>query len=132
MFELKDIAERNSQEERFKNTVFVVMEAYLTDKNYERFIEYQANAQCAQRHGLANQQKTYAKNASDMITEWTTRMKGNNVTFYLRGDSMTISGSKISSTINMTIAPSIFEAGPESLEIVRSKSSGNLLEEGFG
>lgn len=123
MFDLKDIAERNSQEERFKNTVFVVMEAYLTDKNYERFIEYQANAQCAQRHGLANQQKTYAKNASDMITEWTTRMKGSNVTFYLRGDSMTISGSKLSSTINMTIAPSIFEAGPESLEIVRTKSS---------
>ena len=123
MFDLKDIAERNSQEERFKNTVFVVMEAYLTDKDYERFIEYQANAQCAQRHGLPNQQKTYAKNASDMITEWTTRMKGSNVTFYLRGDSMTISGSKLSSTINMTIAPSIFEAGPESLEIVRTKSS---------
>lgn len=123
MFDLKDIAERNSKEDRFKNTVFVVMEAYLTDKNYERFIEYQANAQCAQRHGLANQQKTYAKNASDMITEWTTRMKGSNVSFYLRGDTMTISGSKLSSTINMTIAPVIFEAGPESLEIVRTKSS---------
>ena len=123
MFDLKDIGERNSREERFKNTVFVVMEAYLTDKNYERFIEYQANAQCAQRHGLANQQKTYAKNASDMITEWTTRMKGSNVTFYLRGDTMTISGSKLASTINMTIAPAIFEAGPESLEIVRTKSS---------
>ena len=72
---------------------------------------------------MANQQKTYAKNASDMITEWTTRMKGSNVTFYLRGDSMTISGSKLSSTINMTIAPEIFEAGPESLETVRTKSS---------
>ena len=123
MFDLKDIAERNSREDRFKNTVFVVMEAYLTEKNYERFIEYQANAQCAQRHGLANQQKTYAKNASDMITEWATRMKGSNVSFYLRGDSLTISGSKLSSTINMTIAPSIFESGPESLEIVRTKSS---------
>ena len=123
IFDLKDIAERNSSEDRFKNTVFVVMEAYLTDKNYERFIEYQANAQCAQRHGLANQQKTYAKNASDMITDWATRMRGGNVTFYLRGDSMTISGSKLSSTINMTIASTIFEAGPESLEVVRTKSS---------
>ena len=123
MFDLKDIAERNSKEDRFRNTVFVVMEAYLGDKNYERFIEYQANAQCAQRHGLANQQKTYAKNASDMITEWTTRMRGSNVTFYLRGDTLTISGSKLSSTINMTIAPSIFEAGPESLDIIRTKSS---------
>lgn len=123
MFELKDIAERNSKEERFNNTVFVVMEAYMGEKDYERFIEYQANAQCAQRHGLANQQKTYAKNASDMIKDWTTRMRGSNVTFYLRGDTMTISGSKLASTINMTIAPSIFEAGPESLEIVRTKST---------
>ena len=123
MFDLKDIAERNSHEERFQNTVFVVMEAYLTDKNYERFIEYQANAQCAQRHGLANQQKTYAKNASDMITIWFTKMKDSNVAFYLRGDTITVSGSRMSSTINMTIAPTIFTAGPESLDIVRATNS---------
>ena len=123
MFEMKDIADRNCREERFVNTVFVVMEAFFGDKNYERFIEYQANAQCAQRHGLPNQQKTYSKNASDMITEWTTRMKGSNVTFFLRGDNMTISGSKIASTLNLTIAPVVFSAGPESLELIRAKSS---------
>jgi hypothetical protein len=123
MFDLKDIADRNSKEERFNNTVFVVMEAYFEEKNYDRFIEYQANAQCAQRHGLPNQQKTYAKNASDMIAEWTARMKTSNVTFYLRGESLTISGSKLASTINMTFAPKIFSSGPESLEIIRTKSS---------
>ena len=120
---LKDIAERNSKEERFKNTTFVVIEATMGEKNYERFIEYQANAQCAQRHGLPNQQKTYTKNASDMIDEWTGRMKGSNVTFYLRGDDMTIVGSKMASTTNNCIAPVIFEAGPESLEIIRAKNS---------
>ena len=123
MFDLKEIVERNSREERFQNTAFVVMEAPMSEKNYERFIEYQANAQCAQRHGLPNQQKTYAKNASDMITEWITAMKGSNATFYLRGDSMTIVGSKLSSTINNSIAPTIFSVGPESLEIIRAKSS---------
>ena len=95
----------------------------MGEKNYERFIEYQANAQCAQRHGLPNQQKTYTKNASDMIDEWTGRMKGSNVTFYLRGDDMTIVGSKMASTTNNCIAPVIFEAGPESLEIIRAKNS---------
>lgn len=123
MFEMKDIADRNCCEDRFQNTVFVVMEAYFGDKNYERFIEYQANAQCAQRHGLPNQQKTYSKNASDMITEWTTRMKGSNVTMYLRGDDMTISGSKMASTLNLVIAPVIFSSGPESLELIKIKSS---------
>lgn len=120
---LKDIAERNCKEDRFKNTTFVVIEATMGEKNYERFIEYQANAQCAQRHGLPNQQKTYTKNASDMIDEWTGRMKGSNVTFYLRGDEMTIVGSKMASTTNNCIAPVIFEAGPEALEIIRAKNS---------
>lgn len=120
---LKEIAERNSADERFVNTTFVVMEATFGDKNYERFIEYQANAQCAQRHSLPNQQKTYAKNAADMVVEWAKRMRGNNATFYLRGDSMTVVGSKLPSTINNSIAPAIFWAGPESLDIVRAKSS---------
>lgn len=123
MFDLKDIAERYSKEDRFKNTTFLAMESCLGDKNYERFIEYQANAQCALRHGLANQQKTYTRNSLDMISEWTSRMKGGNATFYLRGDSMTVSGSKLASTINMLIAPTIFQSGPESLEIIRTKSS---------
>lgn len=120
---LKEIAERNSADERFVNTTFVVMEATFGDKNYERFIEYQANAQCAQRHSLPNQQKTYAKNAADMVVEWAKKMRGNNATFYLRGDSMTVVGSKLPSTINNSIAPTIFWAGPESLDIVRAKSS---------
>lgn len=120
---LKDIAERNSKEERFKDTIFVVMEACMEEKNYERFIEYQANAQCAQRHGLPTQQKTYAKNASEMIGEWIGRMKGNNVTFYLRNESMGIVGSKLSSSLNNSIASIIFNAGPESLEIIRIKNS---------
>lgn len=123
VLDLKDIAERQSKEERFKNTIFMVMETYFGDKNYDRFIEYQANANCAQRHSLPNQQKTYAQNASDMINEWNSKMRGGNVTFYVRGESMTISGSKIASSINMVISPWIFEAGPESLDIIRTKSS---------
>lgn len=120
---LKEIAEKNSKEERFMNTAFVVMEAYMGGKNYERFIEYQANAQCAQRHGLPNQQKTYNKNSAEMIDSWIGSMKGGNATFYLRGDYITIVGSKLASTINNSIAPIIFDAGPESLELICTKSS---------
>ena len=121
MFALKDIAERNSREERFENVVFLVMEAPFGDKEYERFIEYQANAQCAQSHSLPKQRETYAKNASEMIDEWIKRMRGYNATFYLRNDSMTIVGSRIVSTINTAVAPQIFTAGPESLELIQTK-----------
>ncbi len=123
LLQLKDIAERNCKDERYSSIVFMVMETVMGEKAYERFIEYQANAQCAQSHGLPQQHQTYAKQAAELLQEWLIKMRGSNVTFYLNSDSMTIVGSKMTSTINSTIAPSIFTAGPESLELVRTKSS---------
>ena len=123
IFELKDIIDKNKQDERFKNVCFVLLESPMGEKEYERFIEYQANATCAQKHGLANQQKTYAKNSSDMITAWLGEIRGGNVTFCLRDDELTISGTRMASTINNSIAPAIFTAGPESLEIIQTRSS---------
>lgn len=123
LLDLKDLAERNCKEDRFHNTVFLVMETCFGEKSYDRFIEYQANAQCAQRHGLPNQQKTYFDNASSMITDWTNSMKGGNVVVYLNGYAITISGSKLASTINMFIAPTVFYNGPEALDTIRTRSS---------
>jgi hypothetical protein len=52
---LKEIASKASTDERFQNMVFIVFEGVLVDKNYERFIEYQANATCASKHNLPDQ-----------------------------------------------------------------------------
>ena len=123
LIHLKDIAERNCADERYQSIAFVVMETAMGTKEYERFIEYQANAQVAQSHNLPQQHQTYTKQASEMIQQWVNRMRGNNVTFYLNGESMTIVGSKMTSTINAAIAPAIFTCGPESLESIRTKSS---------
>ena len=123
IFELKDIIDKNKQDERFKNVCFVLMETPMGEKEFERFIEYQANATCAQKHGLANQQKTYNENASGMITAWLNDIRRGNVTFCLRDDELTISGTRMASTINNSIAPAIFTSGPESLEIIRTRSS---------
>ena len=123
LMQLKDIAERNCTDQRFLTVAFAVMDAIMGEKEYERFIDYQANAECAQKHGLQQQVQTYAKQASEMIQQWVTKMRGNNVTFYLAGDSMTIAGSKMTSTINGSIAPHIFTNGPESLELIRTKSN---------
>ena len=120
---LKEIAEKNCKDERYATITFVVIETTMGDKEYERFIEYQANAQCAQSHGLPQQHQTYTKQAAEMIQQWVNKMRGSNVTFYLNGDSMTIVGSKMTSTINSSISPSIFTSGPESLETIRTKFS---------
>ena len=120
---LKEIAERNSKDERYKTIAFVVMEAPFGDKEYERFIEYQANAQCAQSHGLPQQHQTYTDQAKEMIKVWVSKMRGTNATTYLKGDSATIVGVKLPLIINTAIAPNIFTSGPEALDIIRSKSS---------
>lgn len=122
--QLKDIAERNSHDDRYKDTTpFLVVDAVMGDKQYDRFIEYQANAICAQSHSLPQQHQTYTQNAEGLLSEWVGKMRSSNVTFYLRGDSMTIVGGKLASTINTIVAPNIYINGPESLEIIRTRSS---------
>lgn len=123
IFELKEIIDKNKQDERFKNVCFVLFDNPMGEKEFERFIEYQANATCAQKHGLANQQKTYNTNASEMLTAWLNDMRRGNVTFCLRDDELIISGTRMTTTINSSIAPAIFTSGPESLEIIRTRSS---------
>ena len=123
VMQLQDFAARYSCDDRFHVVTFAVMDTPMGDKEYERFIEYQANAQCAQKHGLPQQQQTYSKQAAEMIGQWVREMKSGNVTFYLNGDSFSAAGSKMASTINLVIAPAIFTSGPESLALIRTKSS---------
>ncbi len=123
IMQLKDIAERNSKDERYKNIAFVVMESPFGDKEYERFIEYQANAQCAQSHGLPQQHQTYTEQANEMIKVWIAKMRGANATSYLNGECATVVGVKLPLIINTAIAPNIFTSGPEALESIRSRSS---------
>lgn len=123
VFELQDIVDKNSQNEQYQTVCFVVFDTPMGEKEYERFIEYQANATCAQRHSLADQQETYRKNAMGMVLNWMQAMKSGNATFYLNGAHLIVSGVRLASTINSVIAPAVFSSGPESLEIIRTRSS---------
>ena len=118
---LKDICQRNCNEERFQTTTFVVFDTTLTDLNYQRFIEYQANAKCAQQHGFADQQQSHAKCASDMLKEWIKEIRRG--VFVTYGQPMTASAMKMPTVVNSEIAPAIFSAGPESLDIIKIKFS---------
>jgi len=123
LYALKEIATKASAEERFKNTVFVVFETVFGNNNYERFVEHQANSICAQRHGFAEQQKTYNEWATKMISDWISNIRRTNFTYYLRGQQDINATSKISATINACVSPIIFSRGPESLEIIQTRYS---------
>ncbi len=121
--EIHAIVEKAVKEERFLNVCFFIAETPMEENKYERFIEYQANATCAQKHGLADQKNTYSKNAEEMINNWMSEIRAGNISWYLRNLQDVISGSKIASTVNTVIAPEIFQAGLESLPLIQNRIS---------
>ena len=121
--QLQLIAERVASEERFSNVVFLLFNRPFGVDNYERFIEYVANAQCAQQHGFGKQKDTYSRNAAEMVGKWIDEMRRGNVTVYVRGKTETVSGVRLGDFINATISSLIYSSGPESLDIIRESSS---------
>lgn len=121
--ELQLIVEKAVKDERFQNICFLMVETPMGEKKYERFIEYQANATCAQKHGLADQKETYSKNSEEMISNWMNEMRSGSITWYLSFEQGLISGTKIASTINMEIAPRIFTDSLESLLLIQMRNS---------
>lgn len=120
---LKTIATQACSEERFRNVTFIVFETPMGNDEYERFIEYQANASCAQKHNLPDQQKAHTDSAAGMIKEWLKKIRLGNFTYYLNGQSEVCAVHKIVSTVNTEIAPKIFNKGAESLELIKTRSS---------
>lgn len=120
---LKTIASKACLDERFKNVTFIVFEAQMGNDEYDRFIEYQANASCAQRHNLPDQHKAHVESSAGMIKEWLKNIHLGNFTYYLNGKQEVHSVHKIVSTINSEIAPSIFHKGAESLDLIKNRSS---------
>lgn len=121
--ELKTFAEKATSDPRFSNVTFIVFDAVFGDKNYERFIEYQANATVALKHNYADQQQTHVKNASEMVRTWISEIRRSNFTYYLQGDKDSNAAIKMTSTINACVGPAIFSNGPESLVLIQQNNS---------
>lgn len=120
---LKDIAQKASSEDRFKNVAFVVFDNVLDSMEYERFIEYQANATCSEKHGFAEQTKSHTDNAKAIVSDWIKDVLVGNCTVFIQGTSDPVSARLLPKIINTSISPKVFFNGPESVEIVRVRTS---------
>lgn len=120
---LKDIAQKASSEDRFKNVAFIVFDSVLDSMEYERFIEYQANATCSKKHGFAEQTKSHTDNAKAIVSDWIKDVLVGNCTVFIQGTSDPVSARLLPKIINTSISPKVFFNGPESVEIVRVRTS---------
>lgn len=119
---LKDVAQKVSHDDRFKNVAFFVFDTVMERSDFDRFIEYQTYALCANRHGFGEQTKSHADNAKVIIENWIRSVKAGVCSVYLLGESDSVNARQLASTINTGVAPKIFYHGPESLEILRLKA----------
>ena len=119
---IKDIAAKAMTEERFKNVAFLVFDNILDAFEFDRFIEYQANAKSSTKHGYAEQEKSNTDNAKAIISDWMRDVSAGTCTLYLQGESTRLSARTLPQVINSIIAPRVFSFGPESLEIIRLKA----------
>lgn len=119
---LKDVATQAHADERFKNVAFLVFDTILEPLEFERFIEYQANAICSNKHGYAEQTKSHTDNAKAIIADWMRDVSSGTCTLFLQNESTPISARKLPEVINSIISPRVFYSGPESLEILRLKA----------
>ena len=119
---LKEVAQKASQDDRFKNVAFFVFDTIMDSMDFDRFIEYQANALCANKHGFGEQSKSHTDNAKAIIEEWIRSVKTGVCTVYLPGSCESVNARQLATTINSAVATKIFYHGPESLEVLRLKS----------
>lgn len=118
--ELKRIASSASEDPRFKNIAFLVFDQPFGDDQYERFIEYKANAQCAAAHNLQDQQNAHENNASAMIRDWMVEVGRQNVSTYVHGVKQDCFATQLRDTIANDLGLRIFSLGAESLENLRN------------
>lgn len=119
---LKDVATKAMVDERFKNVAFLVFDVMLDAFEFDRFIEYQANAKSSNKHGYADQTKTNTDYAKDIIADWMRNVSSGTCTLYLQGESTPVSSRKLPEIINSVISPRVFSSGPESLELLRLRA----------
>lgn len=120
---LREYAEHASVDPRFADTCFIVFDAPFGEKEYERFIEYQANAKCAQKFNFTDQYQAHVKNAASILTDYIIKnVRRENFYLYLGESHNTYSASKLTSTLDRVIAPRLFCKGPEALEQCVGKS----------
>lgn len=106
---------RLSQDDKFNDVCFVLVETILGDENYRKFIEYRAHAKCAENH----QQKVLSDNdiscANAIVSKWVDNIKRGTCSIYFRNEKIDSSYISIGISYNSRISPIIFSSGPESL-----------------
>lgn len=110
------------QDKELQDVVFIVFDTVLGANNYRRFIEYMASAGAASKHNFMDQAEKHRKDAIGTVKTWVDEALRGNVNIMFNGKKIQASAKRLASTLNDEIAPVIFTAGPDAVDILRKKA----------
>lgn len=110
----KEYAAKASADPKFPTTIFVICEAELGDDKRWQFLNYMANQQCANGHGLKQNAEASRTNAVLIVDDWMNRIKVGMFTWYLQGERNLENFGQLTSVLNK-LSSKIYFMGPDVL-----------------
>jgi len=119
LLQIKNILEKISNDEDLRNTIFVVSEATLDEKTFNKFIDYKARAIVADKHNYSEERNINEEYAKKIIDGWVNRVKSGYIEWFLRNKKGKELMNHFSRKINDELSTKIFSHGLENIDRTR-------------
>jgi len=132
--QIKNVLKKISNEDDFRNIIFVISEVTLDDKTFNRFVEYKARAIVADKHNYSEERNINEQYARKIIDDWINQVKFGYVEWFLQNESGKELMRDFSRKINKELSLKIFHYGIENIKkslvktIWREQKSTKALE----
>ncbi|EHP87596.1 DUF6079 family protein [Methanotorris formicicus] len=130
---IKNLIKEIWENSEFKDIIYIVSEAELSEKNFNDWIEYKARAEVAKNHSFKEDEARYEEYAKKIIDNWISKIRSGYIHWFLEPSDNKEEASQISSRIN-ELSKEIFWCGLENIEwITRNenlwrRSSNKVIE----
>ena len=114
--QIKNVLKKISNEDDFRNIIFVVSEVILDDKTFNRFVEYKARAAVADKHNYSEERNINEEYAKKIIDDWINQVKSRYIEWFLQNEGGKELMSQFSRKINEELSRKIFSYGLENIE----------------
>jgi len=112
-----------SNDEDFKNIIFLVSEASMGEEEYNKFIEYSARAEISGKQHNVQDRKTNEEYARKILYSWIHKIKNGYVEYFFQGMRAKRVFSKMGPEINSDFTNMIFPYGLNKIEFLNTNKN---------
>ncbi len=130
---IKKLIKEIWKEEDFRDIIYIVSEAELSEKEFNNWIEYKARAEVARNHSFKEDESRYEGYAKKIVDNWISKIRRSYVHWFLEPFESKEEASQISNKVN-ELSKEIFKYGLENIEKITEnenlwkRSSNKVIE----